>query len=236
MSNNKSLLEVITDNIKGGVLPDTFSLPKEDDNSNPNKIRFADGAMDGICIYHMVQPEITDELMQTLADAFKYVADTPKAMKRMSDFFAEIPPISGIDIIQKFIIDNSQLLDVQKVYMFAVDCMYSTDVNMVKLGLMIIEIFNEPNEQIKKIIRTLGLSDEFTIFSVFNMLGWANGNHEIFKLAQKVHGWGRIHAVARIEPETQAIKDWLLREGIANDVIPDYSALDVYEKVGMTNC
>ena len=52
MSNKKSLLEAITDNIKGGVLPDTFSLPKED-NSDPNKIRFADGAMDGIGIYHM---------------------------------------------------------------------------------------------------------------------------------------------------------------------------------------
>ncbi|MDE6834548.1 MAG: hypothetical protein K2J39_09950 [Ruminococcus sp.] len=233
MSNNKSLLEAITDNIKDGVLPDTFSLPKEDDNSDPNKIKFADGAMDGIGIYHMVQPEITDELMQTLADAFKYVGDTPKAMKRMSDFFAKIPPISGIDTIQRFIIDNSQLLDAQKVYMFAVDCVYSTDVNMVKLGLMIIEIFNEPDEQVKKIIRTLGLSDEFTIFSVFNMLGWENGNQEIFELAQKVHGWGRIHAVARIEPETQEIKDWLLREGIANDVVPDYSALDVYEKVGI---
>ena len=94
MSNNKSLLEVIIDNIKDCVLPDTFSLPKEDDNSDPNKIRFADGAMDGICIYHMVQPEITDEMMQTLADAFKYIGDTPKAMKRMNDFFVKIPPIS----------------------------------------------------------------------------------------------------------------------------------------------
>ncbi len=234
MSGKKSLLEIISENITDGELSDKFSLPKDDDIGDPDRLILADGAMDGIGIYHMVQPEITDEQMQIVSKAFQNIGDTPKVMDSMRSFFEKVFPIRGIDAIQRYIIDHSQTLDVQKVYMFAVDCLYSAEVDMVKLGLIIIEIFNEPDEQIKKIIRTLGLSDEFTIFSVFNMLGWENGNQEVFELAQKVHSWGRIHSVARLEPETQEIRDWLLREGIANDVVPDYSALDVYEKVGIS--
>lgn len=49
MSNKKALLEVISENIKNGELPGTFSLPKKDDNDAPNKISFADGALDGMC-------------------------------------------------------------------------------------------------------------------------------------------------------------------------------------------
>ena len=229
MSNKKSILEVITDNIKDGELPDTFSLPKKEDETGA--VRFADGAMDGINIYHMAPSEITAEQMRIVADAFKLIGDTPKAMEKIRGFFEKIPPISGIDALQQYIIDHAQNLDAKQLYRFAVDCIYSSDVNMVKLGMMIIEIFNEPDEQIKRIIRTLGLSDEFTIFSVFNMLRWENGNQEIFELAKKVHGWGRIHAVARLEPNSREIKEWMLQEGIKNDVVPDYSAFDVYEKV-----
>lgn len=36
-----------------------------------------------------------------------------------------------------------------------------------------------------------------------------------------------------MNPETQEIKDWLLADGINNNVISSYSALDVYQKVGI---
>ena len=62
------------------------------------------------------------------------------------------------------------------------------------------------------------------------MTNWSDGNQEIFELAKKVHGWGRIHAVERLSPDTQEIKDWLLSEGINNTVLKEYSALEVYEK------
>lgn len=235
MNNKKSLLEVISESIIDGELPDTFSLPKDDDSSNPNRVRFADGAMDGISIYHMGQPDVSDELVKIIADAFSMLPDNDKAMAKMRDFFAKIPPVSGIDDIQRYILNNTQTLDANQVYSLAIDCVFSSEVDMVKLGMLIIEIFNEPDERIKEIIRTLGLSDEFTIFSIFNMMTWENSNQEIFELAKKVHGWGRIHSVERLNPETQEIKDWLLAEGINNDVVRDYSALEVFEKVGIAS-
>lgn len=229
MNTNRSLLEVIKENIKDGELSDTFSLPREDDD-DPNKLRWADGAMDGISIYHMGRPEITDSQMDIVSDAFSMLDDNEHVMARMKDFFAEITPLSGIDAIQKFIFDHINTLDHRAVYMLAVDCLFSCDIDIVKFGMILIELFHEPDESLKDIIRTLGLSDEFTIFAVFDMMSWSDGNNEIFELARKVHGWGRIHAVERLEPETQEIKDWLLAEGINNEVVPDYSALEVYQK------
>lgn len=231
MNEKISLLETIRANIKDGELPGSFSLPKYGEDNDPNKIRFADGAMDGIGIYHMGQPHITDEMRQIISDAFKHIDDTEKAEQLMSGLLEKLVPIRAIDLIQEYIIDNAASLDPNTVYAFAVGRLHSSDINMIKLGLIITEIFTEHDEAVKEIIRTLGLSDEFTIFSVFNMMTWENADREIFELAKKVHGWGRIHAVKRLAPETKEIRDWLLEEGVKNDVVPAYSALDVYSKL-----
>ncbi|MBQ4225806.1 MAG: hypothetical protein II664_05785 [Oscillospiraceae bacterium] len=232
MSENRSLYDVIKENIRDGELPDHFSLPKEDDG-DPNKIKWADGALDGVTVYHMGRQKVSDEQMQIIADAFSYLPDNKKAMAGMRGLFAKISPLCSIDAVQNHILDNTQTLSADKVHSFAMDCLFSPEVDIVKLGLLIIEIFNEPGEPVKDIIRTLGLSDEFTIFAVFNMMNWKNGNNEIFELAKKVRGWGRIHCIERLEPETEEIKDWLLAEGINNNILKEYSALDVYNKAGI---
>lgn len=95
-----------------------------------------------------------------------------------------------------------------------------------------IGIYHMGASEITDEIRTLGLCDEFTLFVVFIILRWENGNSEVFELAKKVHGWGRIHAVERLEPETDEIKKWFLREGCKNCVMPAYSALTCWNKSG----
>ena len=40
-------------------------------------------------------------------------------------------------------------------------------------------------EILKKAVRNIGLSDEFTVFAVWIMRGWENGNKEVFELAKK---------------------------------------------------
>lgn len=97
---------------------------------------------------------------------------------------------------------------------------------------MILELFDQ-DEDIKKIVRTIGLSDEFTLYAVFLMRAWENGNTEIMNLAKGVNGWGKIHAVHYIEPETEEIKQWLLTEAVSNYVMPSYSGLDCYAKAGV---
>ncbi|MBR5682815.1 MAG: hypothetical protein IKW96_06005 [Ruminococcus sp.] len=234
MSEYNSIYELLAANTVNGRLPDDFSLPKPP-STDPTQLRWADGAMDGVSMYHMGFPKITDEQMQIIADAFKLLGDPAKVMQKMAELFTDTSPVVFIDAIQKYIMENTDKLELDKMVDLTFRCLSSKIVEMVKFGLIILEILSEPDDQIKNVVRTLGLSDEFTLFSVFNMMTWSNGNDEVFALAQKVHGWGRIHAVARLEPETKEIKDWLLHEGIINSVLAEYSALDVYEKVDISS-
>ena len=85
----------------------------------------------------------------------------------------------------------------------------------------------------RNLVRVLALSDEFTLYALFLMRRWADGNDAVWEAAQHVSGWGRIHAVAQLEPGSDAIRRWLLLEGWRNNVAPDYSALTCVEKSGL---
>ena len=224
---NEGLLKLISENIVDGELPREFSLTKGDDDGS---IKFADGARDGIAKFHFGRQQLTDEISALIEKAFSLIADRERALVAFDELFEKISPISAIDFIQGYIYDHTDCLDPNALHGFAMDCLYSDKIDTVKLALILLEVFNEPQENLKKHIRTLGLSDEFTIFTVFHMMHWTGGNSEIFELAKHVHGWGKIHAVERLSPDTQEIRDWLLKEGCNNDIIPEYSALEVFNK------
>ena len=59
MSEKQSIYEVIKASLVDGRLPEDFSLPKDEDSDQ--NLPFADGAMDGIYIYHMPHTPMTDE-------------------------------------------------------------------------------------------------------------------------------------------------------------------------------
>ena len=63
------------------------------------------------------------------------------------------------------------------------------------------------------------------------MRNWDNPNKELFEILKKVEGWGRVHLVHMIEPDSDEIEEWLVRNGVHNDVLPAYSGLDCFEKV-----
>lgn len=228
-TNVKSIYETIKENIVNGELPRYFSLPS---NQSENKVNFADGARDGIGVYHMGRADISEESMSKLNELMHNVSDGNFELgaANLADFAKDNTALNAIDAFEGFIYDNTDWIDPNNLHRFAEECLMSDDRNIVKYGMEMIEVFSEPNESIKEIIRTLGLSDEFTIFSIFNMQHWSNANDEIFSIAQKVHGWGRVHAVKYLEPANEEIKEWLLKEGVKNDIMPDYSALEVYNK------
>lgn len=229
----QSLLQIISHAIgEDGTLPRDFSLPPVSDA----KIPFADGASDGIGIYHMGAPEITDEIREGIKSAVTAASDEDfdRAEELFKALSEKISAIRAIDELQSFIIENRDSLNAKNLYNCAVHLMTeSTDRECVKFGMSMLELFNiEGNEKLMKAVELIGQSDEFTIFAVFIMLRWENANESIFALAQRVHGWGRIHAVERLEPETDEIRRWLLLEGMNNDVLPAYSALPCWEKSG----
>ena len=214
------------------VLPPEYSLPKED-SSKQDKVRFADGAMDGIALYHMGVPDqdvaLLEEALNTAA------ADQEQAHELVRQWVTDGHMISARDKIVSYLLERQQLLPAPEIYRLAAECaLKGTHREEVKFGLVLLMLFDlSQNEPLKNAMRILALSDEFTLYVLHAATGWAKSNQEIFRIAKSVHGWGRIHAVRILEPETPEIADWLFAEGWNNSILPDYSALECCRKAGL---
>ena len=231
-----SLYDYIKSHCVDGALPDDFSLPQD---AEAGKVRFADGAMDGMLMYHAMGTPLDEngrvkmqELVQLISDASQdSIEKVQAADETLEAFVKNHRAISVIDEVQGYIRENSKDLNAPNIYHYGLRQVLTADnKECVKFGLELLELFTLKEERAKEAVRTLGLCDEFTLFSLFIIMQWENGNDEIFELAKKVNGWGKVHAVERLEPTTEEIKDWLLKEGIKNQILPEYSALVCFEK------
>lgn len=228
----KPIYELIKEAInEDGMLSADFSLPKEDDG---NKIRFADGAMDGIMMFHSnISSDTESEEYKQIINAIELAnkGERENAKKVIHEFAVKGHMLPHIDDVQNYIIEHKDELDTKNVYDFAMDLILSgTKSEAVKVGMSIMELFNTNNNQeFKEVIRSLALNDEFTLYSGYLMRGWDNDNQEIFEAVKKVKGWGRVFLVnSFLEPENEEIKHWILLNGVDNEVLPNYSAIDCY--------
>ena len=166
----KSIYQQITEHISDGVLEADFSLPDEKAGNSP--LRFAPGAFDGICVYHMRHDELEADAEEQMADALKAAArgDYSGANELFHEWTKEHRTVSYIDDLQHYVLDHAEELDPEKMHQVALSLILLSDyIECVKVGLALLELFGEPEEELKEIIRSLGLYDEFTIFSVWNM-------------------------------------------------------------------
>ena len=228
-----SLHEYISSAVVNGELPADFSLP---DTGDRGAVKWADGAMDGVTVYHTHIPELSKDDHTLMSDAVRAAGqgDYDLADSLFKMLGSRLRAITVIDEMQNFIMENHSKLNPTKLFHYASRLLYeSDDRECVKFGLSLLELLRtDNNDKLRDAVRTIGLSDEFTLFAVFVMLRWADGNNEVWELAKKVHGWGRIHAVERLEPDTEEIRRWILREGVHNNVMPAYSALTCWHKSG----
>lgn len=222
-------VEYIKESLIDGELPRDFRLPEEVTN---NSLPYEDGAKDGIEIYHSYPSEMTEESPLFLDEMLRAAAEEnlDAAFICLLGFAQMNSPISVTREFQRYIA-GQDLIGHDKLFNFALACLLHCDADIIKYGLLMTALYPEPFDSAKDVIRTLGLCNEFTIYVIFNMLHWSNSNDEIFALAKKVHGWGRIHAVRYLEPENDEIKKWLLEEGIKNDILPEYTEQEVYQKI-----
>ncbi len=232
-----SMYDYIAAAVVDGRLPEDFALPRY--ALDDSQIAWMDGAMDGVNVYHMGFSEISAENSALMAEAVQ--AASGKEFEKADQLFGRlgqaVRAINIIDELQEYVMEHKEELSASHVFEYAVNTvLHSGDRECVKFGISLLELFDtDDNDELKMVIRTLGLSDEFTVFAVFVMLRWENGNDEVYRLAREIHGWGRIHAIERIEPETEEIKKWLLTEGVHNAVMPAYSALTCWRKSDAEN-
>ena len=232
--NKKPIFEIIADRLRQTEFKDDdiitlgkdFSLP-----SDEKGLRYVDGAKDGICAYHMGAADITKKDIEEINKVITLAntGDYDQADSVLEKLCERIRVVNFIDELQDCILDRKDEIE-DKFYVYSLHLMtQSANIECVKVGMMIQELFTQSDE-VKGMVRTLGLSDEFTLYSVFIMRNWENGNTEIMNIAKSVNGWGKVHAVHYIEPDTEEIRQWLLTDAVSNDVMPAYSGWDCYKK------
>lgn len=225
-----ALFELIVNSIVEGELPGDFSLPSIDDG----KIKWADGAMDGVTLYHMGTSPADENELALMEQAVRATGEgnVEKAIELFTELGKLKSALSLIDDLQQFIIEHQTELPIRNVLVTSAKIIrHSEDRECVKYGLAMLELLNIGGiSELISMVSTVGLSDEFTLFALFILMKLEDGNERVFELAKKVHGWGRIHAVERLEPTNDEIRNWILMEGVHNDVMPAYSALTCWNK------
>lgn len=209
-----------------GTLPRGFSIQKRSDS--PSALRFADGARDGIAFYH-ARPSRDEGLLTCLEQVTSMVScggDYNTAEKMLSSCLGGQDNLLGcIDSLQEWIIQHKEILDARKLFDFSSSLLtQSASAGAVKYALTVLELLASVQGQWREAVRTLALSDELTLYCVWVAKNWEDSGEELFSMAQKARGWGRVHAVRELEPTRQEMRDWLLDEGWNNDVLSSYSS------------
>ncbi|MCC8026930.1 MAG: hypothetical protein LIP16_16735 [Clostridium sp.] len=217
--------------LEDGSLPENFSLPKKKEEG---KLTFADGAWDGIGMYHMGGGVQDVEPLYNVVRRIS-AGDFDKADRDLEDYFKEganRTMLRLIDPLQEWVVEKREEIAAGALFKYAKKTMVgSANAECIKFAMSLLELLDiDGNPEMKEIVRTLAASDEFALYGGFLMRKWTLGNEEIFKMAKKVQGWGRIHAVEQLQPESREIREWLFYHGCSNNITSAYSARTCAEK------
>ena len=239
---SESIFQIIrTATQSDGSLPQHFELPEssEDDPSvdtaieKPRKARFAPGAKDGISIYHFgvtPAPDVVKEVARIIKKDCKKFGSPPNP--RLLQIFREYSALSLIDDLLDELARDMKGIILSNFADYACRLAFEeTDTELVKLGIALIGMLDtECEDELTNDLLTLAAYDEFTLYVVIALQNRADTDDLVWKIARTARGWGRIHAVERLEPATPEIREWILREGLDIEVLKEYLGLTVAEK------
>ena len=236
-----SIYEYICDHLTpSGVLPADFKLPGSAaaiGSTQPalDDVRLVDGAQDGIALFHGTS-EDTDcsELVPLLSSTS--MGDLDSIQAAIEDYFA---PSSGHRMLAleapllQWVNDHTAEIPADGLFALAAQLLVTTENReCVKLALVLFSMLEiEDNAAVQEAVRTLALSDEFTLFALHVIENGPNAEEEMLQLGKQVHGWGRIHVVEHLEARSGRVKDWLFHEGVHNTIGAAYSARTVADKI-----
>ena len=224
-----SIYELIKSSIQAnGELPEDFKLPPKD----PNGVPWADGAMDGVYIYHTVGNEEDIEPLKNIVFQISE-GKFEEAQNNLEnlDFFM----ISRRDPLLNWIIKEQKQINIDNLCEFTISQLStSKNIEVIKFCLCVLEIIKLETEKdtIEK-VKILALSDEFTLYCLNILKNLKNSNEEIFEIAKKVKGWGRIYSIKYLKVTNDEIKEWLLEEGWLNYINPAYTAYTCAKKINL---
>lgn len=200
------------------------TLPDNDEFWEGSKMRWVAGGLDGALGHHARPGEAEEEAQQLITLLAKHSRSPKETTRRLiykcliklnvgSQIDALLDGIRGADGVSPSGLFHEAIWLAEN----------AAHRNPVKFGIALLGLFE--NEEAKELLLTLGRHDEFTLYAaVAVMNGMEDSNRVLFQMAQQVHGWGKIHLVERLKPDTPEIKAWLLRYGCRNNVMYEYLA------------
>ena len=224
-----SIYELIKNSIQNnGELPEDFKLPPKD----PNGVPWADGAMDGVYIYHTVGNE---EDIEPLKNIVFQISEGKFEEAETNLDKLDFSMVSRTNSLLSWIIQEQKQINLNNLYEFASSRLVTTkNIEVIKFCLSVLAIMNvETDAETIEKVKILALSDEFTLYCLNIFVKLENSNEEIFKIAKKVKGWGRVHSIGYLEVTNDEIKEWILEEGCHNDVLPAYTAYTCAKKINL---
>lgn len=233
MSENLSIYNRIKEAmLPDGTLPEDFVLRQLPDQG----LRFADGAIDGTVRYHMGPTKNPDISALTLVlemasqERFK---DSANALITYFQNGGVMLPV--MDAVQDWVFEHPEKLSPEALGRFCMTLLVqSEDVESVKFAITILELLDrEESQELKDILLVLAASEELTLFCLFLLGSFEEGNALIYSVAKRLKGWGRIHAVSMLKPENDEMAQWLLEEGWQNTIMPEYSAIVAIKRGGL---
>ena len=233
---NLSIYELIKTSIQSnGELPEDFKLPQKD----PNGVPWADGAMDGVFVYHTVRNEKNiDALKNIVFQISERKFEEAQTNLDKLDFSM----ISRRYSLLNWIIQEEEKINLNNLYEFATfQLTNSKNIELIKFCLSVLTIMNiETDKDTIEKVKTLALSDEFTlycldilVYCLDILVQLEDSNEEIFEIAKKVKGWGRIYTIEYLQATNNEIKEWILEEGCHNNVLPAYTAYTCAKKINL---
>lgn len=234
----ESIYEYINKSIKAnGMLKDDFNLDKYTD-CQPNKMKFALGALDGISYFHS-KNEVDKEQLEFLKKILKLLQEDSTALNGnlINEYYKNNDKrvLSTIDSLLSWIIENAKEIDNKLLFELAIYLMMcSINTEAVKIGIAIIGLIDlSDKDELVKVIEKLALCDEFTLYANIALSNLHNINDIRFMLVKKVKGWGKIYLVNSLKNENESINEWLITNGCDNEIGLGYLAYEVAEKIDL---
>lgn len=222
-----AIYSFIKDNIKLGKssLLEEEKLPDDEDFFKGEKYRWVSGGLDGTFGHHVGKKEQM-ETAKAIYTALEQSVNKP-TKKNIAAFYKLLLDNNALDFIDQLLsmVSNSRSFDSERLQQFARWLAEnSPNRSPVKFAIAILGIF--PNIRNKELFITLGMHDEFTLWSVVALRNTLqNPEPELWNLAKNVNGWGKIHIVERLsKTQNTEIKYWMLRDGYKNSIMYEYLA------------
>ncbi len=195
--------------------------PLPDEQPHADKF-LSDVVFDGIRTHHFgfdPQPETAVELANRVSETVLQDLDPAP----LGDLFAckSALPMAD-DLVKEIRVRRLPREKLRTVARHVVE--HATRGSETKLGIVLLGTCGD--ERDRELLLLLGSLETLTLYAVVALRNTqSDPQRAVFELAQRVEGWGRIHAVERLkgcgDPE---IKAWLLREGFRNGVMNEYLA------------